>query len=131
MLFVHFSTVPEHEHGEKFSYSKLRYRPLGLSSRNICKQFTNWMRRNKGDEVCNSANINFYYFLIIEKYFDMNKKNCKDGLDIYKKFITRMDRVSDFLKVAEDVGFDKDDIPDLSKVGRIKQQLVCRQQRNN
>ena len=55
----------------------------------------------------------------------MNKKNCKDGLDIYKKFITRMDRVSDFLKVAEDVGFDKDDIPDLSKVGRIKQQLVC------
>ena len=61
----------------------------------------------------------------------MNKKNCKDGLDIYKKFITRMDRVSDFLKVAEDVGFDKDDIPDLSKVGRIKQQLVCRQQRNN
>lgn len=88
------------------------------------------MRRNKGDEVCNSANINFYYFLIIEKYFDMNKKNCKDGLDIYKKFITRMDRVSDFLKVAEDVGFDKDDIPDLSKVGRIKQQLVCRQQRN-
>lgn len=46
----------------------------------------------------------------------MNKKNCKEGLDIYKKFITRMDRVSDFLKVAEDVGFDKDDIPDLSKV---------------
>lgn len=26
-----------------------------------------------------------------------------------------MDRVSEFLKVAEDVGFDKDDIPDLSK----------------
>lgn len=48
----------------------------------------------------------------------MNKKNCKEGLDIYKKFITRMDRVSDFLKVAEDVGFDKDDIPDLSKVRR-------------
>lgn len=45
----------------------------------------------------------------------MNKKNCKEGLDIYRKFITRMDRVSDFLKVAEDVGFDKNDIPDLSK----------------
>lgn len=52
---------------------------------------------------------------LLEKYFDMNKKSCKEGLDIYKKFITRMDRVSDFLKVAEDVGFDKDDIPDLSK----------------
>lgn len=53
---------------------------------------------------------------LAEKYFDMNKKNCKEGLDIYRKFITRMDRVSDFLKVAEDVGFDKNDIPDLSKV---------------
>lgn len=52
---------------------------------------------------------------LLEKYFDMNKKNCKEGLDIYRKFITRMDRVSDFLKVAEDVGFDKNDIPDLSK----------------
>lgn len=46
----------------------------------------------------------------------MNKKDCKAALDIYKKFLTRMDRVSSFLKVAEDVGFDKDDIPDLSKV---------------
>ena len=59
-----------------------------------------------------------FSFFATEKYFDMNKKNCKEGLDIYKKFITRMDRVSDFLKVAEDVGFDKDDIPDLSKVMR-------------
>ena len=57
--------------------------------------------------------INFFF---TEKYFDMNKKSCKEALDIYKKFITRMDRVSEFLKVAEDVGFDKDDIPDLSKV---------------
>ena len=31
----------------------------------------------------------------------MNKKECKQALDIYKKFIVRMDRVSDFLKVAE------------------------------
>ncbi|PFX34652.1 phosphatidylinositol-binding clathrin assembly protein LAP-like [Stylophora pistillata] len=52
---------------------------------------------------------------LLEKYFDMNKKSCKEALEIYKKFITRMDRVSEFLKVAEDVGFDKDDIPDLSK----------------
>lgn len=47
----------------------------------------------------------------------MTKKDCKLSLDIYKKFLTRMDQVSAFLKVAEDVGFDKDDIPDLSKVG--------------
>lgn len=68
------------------------------------------------------AAIHAYTLFATEKYFDMNKKSCKEGLDIYKKFITRMDRVSDFLKVAEDVGFDKDDIPDLSKV--TKPQLL-------
>lgn len=71
---------------------------------------------------------------VAEKYFDMNKKQCKDGLDIYKKFLVRMDRVREFLKVAEvrffpiflmfvlvhvhvlqNVGIDKGDIPDLTK----------------
>lgn len=36
-----------------------------------------------------------------EKYFDMNKKHARDALDIYKKFLLRMDRVGEFLKVAE------------------------------
>ena len=73
----------------------------------------------KGIQPHRQSNFSFFFFFCgTEKYFDMNKKNCKEGLDIYKKFITRMDRVSDFLKVAEDVGFDKDDIPDLSKVMR-------------
>lgn len=31
----------------------------------------------------------------------MNKKNCRDALDLYKKFLIRMDRVAEFLKVAE------------------------------
>ena len=31
----------------------------------------------------------------------MNKKNCKEALDIYKKFLDSTDRVSAFLKVAE------------------------------
>ena len=31
----------------------------------------------------------------------MNKKQCKDGLDLYKKFLVRMEKVSEFLKVAE------------------------------
>jgi len=31
----------------------------------------------------------------------MNKKNCRDALDVYKKFLARMDRVCNFLKVAE------------------------------
>ncbi|XP_021373628.1 phosphatidylinositol-binding clathrin assembly protein LAP-like isoform X9 [Mizuhopecten yessoensis] len=52
---------------------------------------------------------------LLEKYFDMNKKQCKDALDGYKKFLVRMDKVSEFLKVAENVGIDKGDIPDLAK----------------
>nr|XP_034335481.1 clathrin coat assembly protein AP180-like isoform X14 [Crassostrea gigas] len=50
-----------------------------------------------------------------EKYFDMNKKQCKDTLEIYKRFLVRMDKVSEFLKTAESVGIDKSDIPDLAK----------------
>lgn len=38
---------------------------------------------------------------LLEKYFDMNKKQCKDALDLYKRFLVRMDRVGEFLKVAE------------------------------
>ncbi|KAL3189444.1 hypothetical protein MRX96_002753 [Rhipicephalus microplus] len=45
----------------------------------------------------------------------MNKKHCREALDIYKKFLIRMDRVAEFLKVAETVGIDKGDIPDLTK----------------
>ncbi|XP_034835887.1 phosphatidylinositol-binding clathrin assembly protein LAP isoform X12 [Maniola hyperantus] len=52
---------------------------------------------------------------LLEKYFDMNKKNAREALDLYKKFLIRMDRVGEFLKVAENVGIDKGDIPDLTK----------------
>ncbi|XP_066979998.1 phosphatidylinositol-binding clathrin assembly protein LAP isoform X18 [Macrobrachium rosenbergii] len=52
---------------------------------------------------------------LLEKYFEMNKKQARDALDCYKKFLIRMDRVSEFLKVAESVGIEKGDIPDLTK----------------
>ncbi|KAL6099178.1 picalm [Pungitius sinensis] len=52
---------------------------------------------------------------LLEKFFDMKKVQCKEGLDIYKKFLTRMTRISEFLKVAEQVGIDRGDIPDLSQ----------------
>ena len=38
---------------------------------------------------------------LLEKYFDMGKKQARDALDLYKKFLIRMDRVAEFLKVAE------------------------------
>lgn len=48
-----------------------------------------------------SKNLTSCLFPSAEKYFDMKKAQCKEGLDIYKKFLTRMTRISEFLKVAE------------------------------
>ncbi|XP_066145902.1 phosphatidylinositol-binding clathrin assembly protein LAP-like [Euwallacea fornicatus] len=52
---------------------------------------------------------------LLEKYFELNKKQCREALDLYKKFLIRMDRVGEFLKVAENIGIDKGDIPDLTR----------------
>ncbi|XP_071234724.1 phosphatidylinositol-binding clathrin assembly protein-like isoform X11 [Salvelinus alpinus] len=52
---------------------------------------------------------------LLEKYFDLKKGQCKEALDIYKKFLYRMTKLSEFLKVAEQVGIDQGDIPDLSQ----------------
>lgn len=40
-------------------------------------------------------------FLYAEKYFDMKKNQCKEALEIYKTFLNRMTKLSEFLKVAE------------------------------
>ena len=42
-----------------------------------------------------------FFNTFAEKYFDMNKKHAREALDSYKKFLIRMDRVAEFLKVAE------------------------------
>ncbi|XP_036405359.1 clathrin coat assembly protein AP180-like isoform X2 [Megalops cyprinoides] len=51
---------------------------------------------------------------LLEKFFKMKKSECKDGLEIYKRFLTRMTRISEFFKIAEQVGVDKNDIPDVT-----------------
>ncbi|KAG9493684.1 hypothetical protein GDO78_001520 [Eleutherodactylus coqui] len=56
---------------------------------------------------------------LLEKFFEMKKSQCKDALEIYKRFLTRMTRVSEFMKVAEQVGIDKGDIPDLTQDGIV------------
>lgn len=43
----------------------------------------------------------------VEKFFQMKKGQCKDALEIYKRFLTRMTRVTEFLKIAE-VKYDQD-----------------------
>uniref|UniRef100_UPI003AABD59B clathrin coat assembly protein AP180-like isoform X2 n=1 Tax=Centroberyx gerrardi TaxID=166262 RepID=UPI003AABD59B len=52
---------------------------------------------------------------LLEKFFQMKRSQCKDGLEIYKRFLTRMTQVSEFFKIAEQVGIDKNDIPELTQ----------------
>ncbi|CAK9296716.1 unnamed protein product [Gordionus sp. m RMFG-2023] len=59
----------------------------------------------------NDGNMN-----LLEAYWTMNKKQSKEALEIYKNFLLRMDRVSEFLKSAEAAGIDKSDIPDITKI---------------
>ncbi|XP_039523657.1 clathrin coat assembly protein AP180 isoform X5 [Pimephales promelas] len=51
---------------------------------------------------------------LLEKYFKMKKSECKDSLEIYKKFLTRVTKIAEFMKIAEQIGVDKNDIPDIS-----------------
>uniref|UniRef100_A0A8K9X349 Phosphatidylinositol-binding clathrin assembly protein n=1 Tax=Oncorhynchus mykiss TaxID=8022 RepID=A0A8K9X349_ONCMY len=67
---------------------------------------------------------------MLEKYFDMKKNQCKDALEIYKTFLNRMTKLSEFLKVAEQVGIDQGDIPDLTQapsslLEALEQHLPC------
>lgn len=60
------------------------------------------MRKSKTE-----YSFQFAYLLsLVEKFFEMKKGQCKDALEIYKRFLTRMTRVSEFLKVAEVSGPD-------------------------
>nr|XP_023845143.1 clathrin coat assembly protein AP180 isoform X3 [Salvelinus alpinus] len=52
---------------------------------------------------------------VLEKFFQMKRGQCKDGLEIYKRFLTRMTRVSEVFKIAETIGIDKNDIPELTQ----------------
>lgn len=52
---------------------------------------------------------------LLNQYFKLNKKMCREAFEHYKKFLVRMDKVSEFLRVAEAVGIDKDEIPDLRR----------------
>lgn len=53
---------------------------------------------------------------LLEKFFSFkSRKEARAALDLYKRFLVRMERVADFLKTAEAVGVDRGDIPDLTR----------------
>ncbi|XP_077407980.1 clathrin coat assembly protein AP180-like isoform X7 [Vanacampus margaritifer] len=51
---------------------------------------------------------------MLEKYFKMKKSDCKEALEIYKRFLTRVTKIGEFMKLAETVGVEKNDIPDIN-----------------
>lgn len=52
---------------------------------------------------------------LFEKYFDLNKKMCREAFEAYKKFLDCTDRVADFLKVAEAINLNNGDLPDFKR----------------
>ncbi|CAL8316647.1 unnamed protein product [Merluccius merluccius] len=51
---------------------------------------------------------------LLDKYFKMKKSDCKEALEIYKRFLTRVTKIGEFMKMAETIGVDKNDIPDIN-----------------
>lgn len=52
---------------------------------------------------------------LFEKYFDLNKKMCREAFEAYKKFLSCADRVADFLKVADAINLDRGEVPDFKR----------------
>jgi len=57
---------------------------------------------------------------LLELYFSTRiHRRAKEMLDLYKRFLIRMDKVSDFLPVVDLVGMDKSDLPNLSRAPNL------------
>lgn len=52
---------------------------------------------------------------LLERYFKLSRKKTREALEMYKKFLARMDKVASFFQVADAVGLDKSEMPDLTK----------------
>lgn len=53
---------------------------------------------------------------LLELYFTITRpRRLSELLENYKKFLIRMDKVSDFIRVLDSVGVDKSDLPNLSR----------------
>jgi hypothetical protein len=53
---------------------------------------------------------------LVERYFKLSRKKTREALNMYKKYLDRMDKVSNFYKIVEQVGLDKCEMPDTSKL---------------
>lgn len=52
---------------------------------------------------------------LLERYFKLSRRKTREALEMYKSYLSRMDKVASFLRVVEAVGLDKSEMPDLTK----------------
>ncbi|XP_037368723.1 phosphatidylinositol-binding clathrin assembly protein-like isoform X2 [Talpa occidentalis] len=52
---------------------------------------------------------------LLGKYFDMRRSQCRESLELYAKFLARTAKLTRFLRVAEQVGIDRNSIPHLTQ----------------
>lgn len=53
---------------------------------------------------------------LVERYFKLSRKKTREALNMYKKYLDRLDKVANFFKIVEQVGLDKSEMPDTSKL---------------
>lgn len=70
---------------------------LGSRSQSISwvQLFQNGSRGSRADIEQDSV------LCVAEKYFKMKKSDCKEALEIYKRFLTRVTKIGEFMKLAE------------------------------
>nr|KAF6492459.1 hypothetical protein HJG59_009661 [Molossus molossus] len=81
--------------------------------------------------ACNEGILN-----LLDKFFHMTKNQCNTSLDIYIKFLRSTTKLAQFLKVAEQVGIDKNNIPYLTEapsslLEALKQHLASLEEKND
>ena len=42
------------------------------------------------------------------KFYELKKQQARDGLALYRKFVVKMDRINEFMKVAKEVGVERE-----------------------
>lgn len=85
--------------------------PSDLSNSIITASFTLLFH----DSIRLFASYNDGIINLFEKYFDLNKKMCREAFEAYKKFLACADRIAEFLKVADSINLDRGEIPDFKR----------------
>lgn len=62
---------------------------------------------------------------LLELYFQVTQvKRAQELFEAYKRFLVRMDKVSDFMRVIDSVGIDKSDMPNVSRAPSLSLQIL-------